>query len=49
MKALSNIDKIRAFIDPKMTDLITLLDNNRKSDVYTGGDIHGIYRNIEII
>ena len=32
-----------------MTDLITSLDNNGKSDVYTGGDIHGIYRYLDII
>ena len=32
-----------------MTDLITFLDNNRKYAVYIGGDIHGIYRYIEII
>ena len=49
MKALSKIDKLRAFVAPNMTDLITFLDNNRKSDVYTGGDIHGIYRYLEII
>ena len=28
MKALSKSDKLRAFIAPKMTDLITFLDNN---------------------
>ena len=44
MKALSKSDKLRAFIVPKMTDLITFLDNNGKSAVYTGGDIDGIYR-----
>ena len=32
-----------------MTDPITLFDNNRKSAVYTGGDINGIYRYLEII
>ena len=44
MKALSNSDKLRYFIAPKMTDIITLLDNNGKSAVYTGGDIHYICR-----
>ena len=44
MKALSNSDKLRAFISPKITDLITFLDNNGKSSTYKGGDIHGIYR-----
>ena len=32
-----------------MINLITLLDKNVKSAVYTGGDIHGIYRYLEII
>ena len=44
MKALAKSEKLRAFIAPKMTYLITFLDNNVKSAVYTGGDIHGIYR-----
>ena len=44
MKALTNSDKLRDFIAPKLTDLITFLDNNIKYDVYTGGYIHGIYR-----
>ena len=41
-KVLKNIEKLRAFIAPNMTYLITFLDNNGKSAVYTGGDIHGI-------
>ena len=49
MKALSNSDKLRAFIAPKMTYLITFPDSNCKYDVYTGGDIHGICRYLEII
>ena len=49
MKSLTNIDKLRAFIAPKMTDLITFLDNNGKSAVYTGGDIHGIYYYLDMI
>ena len=49
MKALTKSEKLRAFIAPKMIDLITFLDNNGKSAVYTGGDIHGIYRYIEMI
>ena len=32
-----------------MTDLITFLDNDRKSAVYKGENIHGIYRYIEMI
>ena len=43
IKALSNSDKLRYFIAPKMTDPITFLDNNGKSAVYTGGYINGIY------
>ena len=41
MKALTKSEKIRSFIAPKMTDLITFLDSNDKSAVYEGGDIHG--------
>ena len=49
MKALTKSEKLKAFIAPKMTDLITFLDNNGKYAVYTGGDIHGIYRYLEMI
>ena len=49
MKALSKRDKLKVFIAPKMTYLITLPDNNRKSTVYTGLNIHGIYFYIDII
>ena len=49
MKKLSKSDKIRAFIAPKMTDLITFLDNNMKPSVYIGGEIHGIYSYLEMI
>ena len=43
MKALSKSDKLKAFIVPKMTYLITFLDNNAKSDIYIGGNIHVLY------
>ena len=43
MKALSKRNKLKSFIAPNITDLITLLDNNGKPDIYTGGNIHGIY------
>ena len=33
MKGFSKSDKLKAFIAPKMTDLITFLDNNGKSSV----------------
>ena len=36
MKALTKSEKSRAFIAPKMTDLITFLDNNGKYAVYEG-------------
>ena len=49
MKALSKSEKLRTFIAPKMTYLITFLENNRKSDFHTGGYIHGIYRYLVII
>ena len=49
MKTLSKIDKFRYFIAPKMTYLIIFLDNNGKYAFFTGGDIHGIYRYLEII
>ena len=49
IKALTKSEKLRAFIAPNMTDIITSLDKNRKSDVFTGGYIHGIYRYLEII
>ena len=49
MKALSKSDKLRSFVAPKMTYLITFLDNNKKLAVYTGGNIHGIYRYLEMI
>ena len=44
MKALSKSDKLRSFIALKMKDIIKFLDNNIKPGVYTGVDIHGIYR-----
>ena len=49
MKALTKSEKLKAFIAPKMTDLITFIDKNGKSDVYDGGYIHGIYRYLEMI
>ena len=49
MKALSKRKKIIYFIAPKMTDLITFLDNNGKYSIYTGGYIIGIYCYLEMI
>ena len=49
MKSFSNSDKLIAFIAPKMTDLVTFLDNNGKSAVCTGGVMHGIYFYLYII
>ena len=48
MKAFTNSDKFRDFIAPNMTDIITFLDKNGKSAVYTRGDINGIYRYLYI-
>ena len=49
MKALSKSDKIKSLIAPKMKDIITFLDNNKKLAVYTGVNIHGIYRYLETL
>ena len=49
MKALIKSEKLKAFVAPKMTDLITFLDKNCKSAVYKGGYIHGIYHYLEMI
>ena len=49
MKALTKSEKLRAFIAPKMTYLITFPDKNGKSAVFDRWDIHGIYRYIEMI
>ena len=37
IKALTKREKLKAFIAPKMTDIITFLDKNGKSTVYEGG------------
>ena len=49
MKALPKSEKLRAFIAPKMIGLIAFLDKNGKSAAYKGGDIHCIYRYLEMI
>ena len=49
MNLLSKRYNLKVLIAPKMTYLITLLDNSRKSAVYTGGNIHGIYIYIDMI
>ena len=49
IKELSNSEKLKALITPKMTDLITFLENNIKYSVYTGGNIHGLYRYLNMI
>ena len=48
-KALSKSEKIKAFIAPKMTYLITFLENNGKYAVYTGWNINGIYHYLDMI
>ena len=49
MKAFSNFNKLKAFIMPRMKDIITFHENNGKLAVYTGGNIHGLYCYLEII
>ena len=49
MEALSKRNRLKAFSKTNKTELITFLDKNGKSDVYTGGYIHGIYRYQEMI
>ena len=49
MKALPKSNKTKALNVTKMTDLTTLLYNNLKLAICTGGDIHGIYCYLEII
>ena len=49
MKALSKSDKIKTFIEPKMTDIDTFLDNNKKLDLYTGLNIRLLYCYLEMI
>ena len=49
MKALSNSDKLKAFIAPNMTNFIIFIDNNGKLAVYTGGNIHVLYCYIGMI
>ena len=49
MKEFSKRDKLKALIVPKMTYLITLLENNGKSAVYTGLNIHGLYSYLDMI
>ena len=49
MKALTNSEKLNAFIAQKMTDLVTFIDKNGKYAAYEEGDIHGIYRYLDMI
>ena len=49
MREFSNRNKIKALFELNMTDIITLLENNGKLDVYTGGNIHGLYYYLDMI
>ena len=40
MNALSNNEKLKAFVTHNMIDLPTLIDNNVKFSVYTGGEMN---------
>ena len=42
-------NKIKVFVAPKMTYIITFLDNNVKLAVHTAENIHGIYPYIKMI
>ena len=48
-KSLSNSNKIKAFIAPKMTDTVKLPENNGKPAVYTGVNINGLYSYLEMV
>ena len=49
MNSLSKSNKLKAFFSPKMTYIITFLDNRVKLAIYTGVNIHVVYPYIEII
>ena len=49
MKALTKSEKLRAFIASRMKDFINSPEKNGKHAVYTRGDIHGIYRYLDMI
>ena len=49
MNSLSMSNKLKVFISPNMKYLITLIDNNIKYAIYTGGNINGIYHYLEMI
>ena len=49
IKSLSNINKLKTFIVPNLTDFIKFLDNNVILIIYRGGNIHGLYCYLEII
>ena len=48
-KEFPTSDKLKSSISPKMTYLLTFLDNNTKSAVQTGGNINGLYCYLDII
>ena len=47
-KSLPKIEKLKYFIAPKMIYIITFLDNNGESAVYTGVNIHGLYHYLQL-
>ena len=49
MNTFSNSDKLKAFIAPNITYLITLLDNNGISVIYIGVNIHRKYFYLDMI
>ena len=49
MKELPKSEKLKLFIAPKITYLITFLDNNGNASIYKGRNIHYLLRYPEII
>ena len=49
IKEFSNSNKLKAFIETKITDLIKLLENSGKPAIYIGENIYGIYCYLYII
>ena len=43
MKPFPKSDKLKSFFAPKMEDIITFLENDGKSAVYTGVNVNELY------
>ena len=49
MISLSESDKLKEFVAPKITDLITFLDHHSKIAICTGENIHDLYNYLDMI